>query len=251
MICTLAAHDLCTRHHRPVISTRTDDDLAHSTCRVAEYWREACDVRASGFVARPRGNRRQRQSGSHQVLRASRRGHERHVQSPDVLPGGTEPSADRRPAADKFSTSVIDGDTIERGRPGGHSYYHTMAICARVRFHVRPFRPRAFRRLVRRNRAPASTTRRARGRLVRRRSGARCPCRRRHEPTEHMGSDVVIVDALYGVRCMLGMTGIGSSYSRARSRQSLLPGIKYLGEILWAIQPARLAAPRAQAPMPA
>ena len=52
-----------------------------------------------------------------------------------------------------------------------------------------------------------------------------------------MGSDVVIVDAMYGVRCMLGMTGIGTfptthGLALAGATDAFCTGIKYLGEIL-------------------
>ena len=141
--------------------------------------------------------------------------------------------------------AVIRGDTIgasdAEGRTcGGHSYYHTMAVLARRASDVEP------KLIVSLSSAELpsvwcpETERMQPQELAVAKTGelddALCDVERElgaggalvgwgggdtRYLTEHMlGSDVVIVDAMYGVRCMLGMTGrTVPHYSRARPRR--------------------------------
>jgi hypothetical protein len=158
--------------------------------------------------------------------------------------------------------AVIDGDTIgasdaEGRTSGGHSFYHTMAVLARRASDVEPSL------IVSLSSAELPSV--------------WCPETERMQPqelavakpdelddalcdverelgaggalvgwgggdtrylTEHMlGSDVVIVDAMYGMRCMLGMTGRGEfptthGLALAGATDAFSTSIKFLGEIL-------------------
>ena len=184
---------------------------------------------------------------------------------------GTDPKpldqlSDRGPeGAIKFiCRAVIRGDTIgasdaEGRTSGGHSYYHTMAVLARRASDVE-VEPKL---IVSLSSAELPSV--------------WCPETERMQPqelavakpgelddalcdveaelgaggalvgwgggdtrylTEHMlGSDVVIVDAMYAVRCMLGMTGSGDfptthGLALAGATDAFSTSIKFLGEIL-------------------
>ncbi|CAH0380417.1 unnamed protein product [Pelagomonas calceolata] len=184
---------------------------------------------------------------------------------------GTEPKpldqlSDRGPeGAIKFiCRAVIDGDTIgasdaEGRTSGGHSYYHTMAVLARRASDVEP------KLIVRLSSADLpsvwceETERMQPQELAVAKAGelddAFCDVEAelgaggalvawgggdRRYLTEHMlgrDEDVVIVDAMYAVRCMLGMTGRGEfptthGLALAGATDAFSTSIKFLGEIL-------------------
>ena len=182
---------------------------------------------------------------------------------------GTEPKpldqlSDRGPeGAIKFiCRAVIDGDTIgasdaEGRTSGGHSFYHTMAVCARRASDVEP------KLIVRLSSADLpsvwceETERMRPQELAVAKPGelddAFCDVEAelgaggalvgwgggdRRYLTKHMlGSDVLIVDAMYGVRCMLGMRGDGTfptthGLALADATEAFSTGIKFLGEIM-------------------
>ena len=182
---------------------------------------------------------------------------------------GTEPKpldqlSDRGPeGAIKFiCRAVIDGDTIgasdaEGRTSGGHSFYHTMAVCARRASDVEP------KLIVRLSSADLpsvwceETERMRPQELAVAKPGelddALCDVERElgaggalvgwgggdtRYLTEHMlGSDVVIVDAMYAVRCMLGMRGDGTfptthGLALAGATDAFSTSIKFLGKIL-------------------
>ena len=182
---------------------------------------------------------------------------------------GTEPKpldqlSDRGPegAIKAISGPLFDGDTIgasdaEGRTSGGHSFYHTMAVLARRASDVEP------KLIVSLSSADLpsvwceETERMQPQELAVAKPGelddALCDVEAElgaggalvgwgggdtRYLTEHMlGSDVVIVDAMYGVRCMLGMRGIGTfplthGLALAGATDAFSTGIKYLGEIL-------------------
>ena len=269
----------------PLASARTDDDLAFSSGLTwSEYFREAWkrhgDKRESMDLPRYPPRLSSSCSTSNKATEAIKSDFACELkelcvagmkeQAYDRLMSlrGTEPKpldqlSDRGPeGAIKFiCRAVIRGDTIgasdAEGRTcGGHSYYHTMAVCAR-----------------RASDEPKLIVSLSSAELP----SVWCPETERMQPqelavakpgelddafcdveaelgaggalvgwgggdtrylTEHMlGSDVVIVDAMFGVRCMLGMTGSGDfptthGLALADATDAFSTSIKFLGEIL-------------------
>ena len=269
----------------PLASARTDDDLAFSSGLTwSEYFREAWkrhgDKRESMDLPRYPPRLSSSCSTSNKATEAIKSdfacdlkgmcvaGMKAQAYDRLISLRGTEPKpldqlSDRGPeGAIKFiCRAVIRGDTIgasdAEGRTcGGHSYYHTMAVCAR-----------------RASDEPKLIVSLSSAELP----SVWCPETERMQPqelavakpdelddalcdveaelgaggalvgwgggdtrylTEHMlGSDVVIVDAMFGVRCMLGMTGSGDfptthGLALADATDAFSTSIKFLGEIL-------------------
>ena len=264
----------------PLASARTDDDLAYSSSLTwSEYGRALERRRGDARVAA--GKPRWRPSGGASkateaiksdfacelkelcVAGMKEQAYDRLMSLRGTEPKPLDQLSDRGPeGAIKFiCRAVIDGDTIgasdaEGRTSGGHSFYHTMAVCAR-----------------RASDEPKLIVSLSSAELP----SVWCPETERMQPqelavakpdelddalcdveaelgaggalvgwgggdtrylTEHMlGSDVVIVDAMFGVRCMLGMTGSGDfptthGLALADATDAFSTSIKFLGEIL-------------------
>ena len=269
---------------RPLASARTDDDLAYSSGLTwSEYFREARRRSGDARVAagKPRWPPRPPGDSCGKATEAIKSDFASELkelcvagmkeQAYDRLMSlrGTEPKpldqlSDRGPeGAIKFiCRAVIDGDTIgasdaEGRTSGGHSYYHTMAVCARRASDVEP------KLIVRLSSADLPSvwceeTERMRPQELAvakpdELEDAFCDVEAELGPggvvvgwgggdrrylTKHMlGGDVLIVDAMYGVRCMLGMTGGGTfptthGLALADATDAFSTSIKFLGEIL-------------------